>query len=53
MGCGDSCPIYPATRYLDWKLDDPAGQDLEHVRAIRDEIDRRVRQLITELVVSS
>ena len=53
MGCGDSCPIYPATRYLDWTLDDPAGQDLEHVRAIRDEIDRRVRHLIAELVATS
>ncbi|HTD50646.1 MAG TPA: arsenate reductase ArsC [Acidimicrobiia bacterium] len=49
MGCGDSCPIYPAKRYLDWALDDPAGQDLDHVRAIRDEIDQLVRHLVTEL----
>lgn len=49
MGCGDTCPIYPGKRYLDWSLDDPAGQDLDHVRAIRDEIDQLVRKLITEL----
>jgi arsenate reductase len=49
MGCGETCPIYPGTRYLDWSLDDPAGQDLDHVRAIRDEIDQLVRELITEL----
>ncbi len=42
MGCGDSCPIYTGKRYLDWKLDDPAGQDLERVRAIRHEIDQLV-----------
>jgi protein-tyrosine-phosphatase len=39
MGCGDSCPVYPGKRYLDWELDDPAGQDVEFVRPIRDEID--------------
>ena len=50
MGCGDACPIYPGKRYLDWQLDDPAGQDVEHVRPIRDEIDRRVRALLLELV---
>lgn len=50
MGCGDACPIYPGKRYLDWELDDPAGQDVEHVRPIRDEIDRRVRELLRELV---
>ena len=50
MGCGDACPIYPGKRYLDWELDDPAGQDVEHVRPIRDEIDRRVRALLLELV---
>jgi len=49
MGCGDACPIYPGKRYLDWDLPDPAGLDLEAVRPIRDEIDRRVRQLLTEL----
>jgi arsenate reductase (thioredoxin) len=49
MGCGDACPVYPGKRYLDWKLDDPAGQPLEVVRAIRDDIDRRVRALVSEL----
>ena len=52
MGCGDSCPIYPAKRYLDWALDDPAGQDLDHVRVIRDEIDQLVRHLVTELDIA-
>jgi len=50
MGCGDECPFYPGTRYLDWKLDDPAGQGVDAVRPIRDEIDRRVQELIAELV---
>jgi len=50
MGCGDECPYYPGTRYLDWKLDDPAGQGVDAVRPIRDEIDRRVTELLTELV---
>jgi arsenate reductase (thioredoxin) len=50
MGCGDACPIYPGKRYLDWELADPAGQDLEIVRAIRDEIDARVQALLAELV---
>jgi arsenate reductase len=50
MGCGDACPIYPGKRYLDWELEDPAGKDLETVRAIRDEIDRRVQGLLAELV---
>jgi arsenate reductase (thioredoxin) len=49
MGCGDACPIYPGKRYEDWELDDPDGQDLETVRRIRDDIDRRVQQLIGEL----
>lgn len=49
MGCGDACPIFPGKRYLNWDLDDPAGQDLAAVRPIRDEIERRVRTLITEL----
>ena len=49
MGCGDACPIYPGKRYLDWELADPAGQDLDTVRAIRDEIDARVRVLLAEL----
>jgi protein-tyrosine-phosphatase len=50
MGCGDACPIFPGTRYLDWDLPDPAGKPVEDVRAIRDEIDRRVRALLGELV---
>lgn len=50
MGCGDACPVYPGKRYMDWELDDPAGQTLENVRPIRDEIERRVRALIDELV---
>jgi arsenate reductase (thioredoxin) len=50
MGCGDACPIYPGKRYEDWELDDPAGQDLETVRRIRDEIDERVRALVGELL---
>jgi protein-tyrosine-phosphatase/DNA-binding transcriptional ArsR family regulator len=50
MGCGDACPIYPGKRYLDWELDDPAGKPVEQVRAIRDEIDRRVQALLAELV---
>jgi len=49
MGCGDACPYFPGKRYLDWVLDDPAGQDLAAVRPIRDEIERRVRTLIEEL----
>ena len=50
MGCGDACPIYPGKRYLDWELADPAGQDLEAVRTIRDDIDARVQALLVELV---
>ncbi|MFI1257111.1 arsenate reductase ArsC [Streptomyces netropsis] len=50
MGCGDACPVFPGKRYLDWKLDDPAGQGVEAVRPIRDEIERRVRRLIAELL---
>ena len=50
MGCGDACPIFPGKRYEDWVLDDPAGQDVATVRRIRDEIDSRVRTLVTELV---
>lgn len=49
MGCGDTCPFYPGVRYLDWVLDDPAGQGVDAVRPIRDEIERRVRELIAEL----
>ncbi len=50
MGCGDACPVYPGKRYLDWDLPDPAGRSLDDVRPIRDEIDRRVHQLLDELV---
>jgi arsenate reductase len=53
MGCGDACPIYPGKRYEDWELDDPEGKDLESVRRIRDEIDRRVQNLIAELLPES
>ncbi|MGH3831257.1 MAG: arsenate reductase ArsC [Pseudonocardiaceae bacterium] len=49
MGCGDACPIYPGKRHLDWDLPDPAGKTLEEIRPIRDDIDRRVRALLTEL----
>jgi len=49
MGCGDACPVYPGKRYLDWELPDPAGKTLDEVRAIRDEIDRRVQLLLAEL----
>jgi arsenate reductase (thioredoxin) len=49
MGCGDVCPIYPGKRYDDWDLDDPAGQDLDAVRRIRDEIRTRVEELIATL----
>jgi arsenate reductase (thioredoxin) len=50
MGCGDACPVYPGKRYLDWELEDPADKPIEEVRAIRDEIKRRVRALLEELV---
>ncbi|WP_128435362.1 arsenate reductase ArsC [Streptomyces cyaneus] len=49
MGCGDSCPIFPGKRYLDWQLEDPAGQGVDAVRPIRAEIERRVRDLLAEL----
>ncbi|WP_395108291.1 arsenate reductase ArsC [Actinomadura sp. SCN-SB] len=49
MGCGDTCPVFPGKRYLDWTLDDPAGQGLDAVRPIRDEIRKRVENLIREL----
>jgi protein-tyrosine-phosphatase len=51
MGCGDACPIFPGKRYEDWQLDDPAGQPIEAVRPIRDEIGRRVRDLLNGLAV--
>ena len=50
MGCGDECPYVPGKRYEDWKVDDPAGQDLETVRRIRDDIRARVEALVAELV---
>lgn len=53
MGCGDTCPVFPGKRYLDWVLDDPAGQDIEAVRPVRDEIEKRVRALIDELLPDS
>jgi arsenate reductase len=53
MGCGDACPIFPGKRYLDWDLDDPAGKTLDQVRPIRDEIARRVKDLLVEMSVST
>jgi protein-tyrosine-phosphatase len=52
MGCGDACPFYPGKRYEDWVLDDPAGQDLEFVRKVRDEIKVRVKNLLSELLAA-
>ena len=51
MGCGDACPLFPGKRYEDWELDDPAGQGVDAVRPIRDEIGARVRTLLDELGV--
>ena len=53
MGCGDTCPFYPGKRYEDWDLEDPAGQGVESVRRIRDEIKRRVTDLLSELVLTT
>jgi arsenate reductase len=53
MGCGDACPIYPGKRYEDWVLQDPAGQGVDAVRPIRDEIDRRVQELIASLGITT
>jgi protein-tyrosine-phosphatase len=50
MGCGDACPVYPGKRYVDWQLEDPAGQSVEVVRGIRDEIEGLVRGLVDELI---
>ncbi|MCL1600807.1 MAG: arsenate reductase ArsC [Actinomycetia bacterium] len=50
MGCGDACPVFPGKRYLDWDLPDPADKDLAAVREIRDDIDRRVRNLLSEIL---
>jgi protein-tyrosine-phosphatase len=53
IGCGDACPVFPGKRYLDWELDDPAGKTVDEVRAIRDEIDTRVKLLVRELLAPS
>jgi arsenate reductase len=53
MGCGDACPIFPGKRYLDWTLEDPAGQGVDAVRPIRDEIEGRIRGLLDELGVTA
>jgi arsenate reductase (thioredoxin) len=53
MGCGDTCPVYPGKRYIDWELDDPAGKPVDEVRPLVEEIDRRVRELLAELIPSS
>ncbi len=50
MGCGDACPFYPGKRYEDWALDDPAGQNIEFVRKIRDEIEGRVKDLLSQIL---
>jgi len=50
MGCGDTCPVYPGKRYLDWEIIDPAGKSLDDVRPIRDDIERRVEDLLEELL---
>lgn len=51
MGCGDACPIFPGKRYEDWQLEDPAGQGIEAVRPIRDDIKARIEQLLSEILV--
>ena len=50
MGCGDACPVFPGKRYLDWQLPDPAGQGIEAVRPIRDDIEQRIKGLVAELL---
>ena len=52
MGCGETCPVFPGTRYEDWQVDDPKGQDLETVRRIVDDVDARVRALLADLGVA-
>ena len=52
MGCGDTCPVYPGKRYVDWELADPAGKPVDEVRPIVDDIDRRVRDLMDQLQIS-
>ena len=51
MGCGDACPFFPGKRYEDWVLEDPAGQDIDFVRRVRDDIKARVEKLLSELLV--
>ncbi|MDQ3576742.1 MAG: arsenate reductase ArsC [Actinomycetota bacterium] len=53
MGCGDACPVFPGKRYLDWQLADPAGMGIDAIRPIRDDIDRRVRALLAELLATT
>ena len=53
MGCGDACPVYPGKRYVDWPLDDPAGQDLDMVRQVREQIKMNVLSLLDELMVEA
>ncbi|MGW4561051.1 arsenate reductase ArsC [Streptomyces sp. NPDC004561] len=53
MGCGDTCPVFPGKRYLDWALPDPAGQGVDAVRPIRDEIEKRIHSLLDEIVPAS
>ncbi|MER6086456.1 arsenate reductase ArsC [Streptomyces bluensis] len=53
MGCGDTCPVFPGKRYLDWELQDPAGQGVAAVRPIRDEVEKRIRGLIDEIAPAS
>ncbi len=53
MGCGDACPVFPGKRYEDWAVDDPANADLSDVRAIRDDIERRVRDLLNRIEVTT
>ena len=53
MGCGDTCPVYPGKTYVDWELEDPAGKPLDEVRGIRDEIEQRVRGLLSDLGVEA
>jgi protein-tyrosine-phosphatase len=53
MGCGDSCPLFPGKKYLDWVLEDPAGKSVEDVRRVRDEIETRVRNLLLTMGVST
>jgi len=50
MGCGDTCPVFPGRTYLDWQVDDPAGEDLATVSRIRDDIRQRVQDLLSELI---